>query len=472
MTTHVPILIIGAGISGLTCAYTLRKSGLDAQILEASDQPGGAIRSERRDGYLLELGPQSFNASPPVLDLCRELNIANELIEAPKTAPRFLLINGQLKPVPLSPPAFFGSFLFSLKTKFSLLRDVFGRSTPPDTDESMAAFTRRKFTPELLDKLVGPFVSGIYAGNPEKLSLRAAFPQLHEAERTAGSLVRGMMRAAKSKPSPRQRPTLQSFKNGTQTLIDVLSASLGPSLRCGVEVTSIQQALQASAAALRTNKQFQVTAQSSTGTESILADNLILATPTYVAAKLLSSELASPHKEILQEIEYAPIAVVSLGYRIQDVAHPLNGFGFLIPRSENLRTLGSVWNSSLFLNRAPQNSVLLTNFIGGATDPQAAQLSPDEIVSMVHGELAPILSISGQPTFSHVQLYPRALPQYNLGHAARVAALERQSSFLPNLRLVGNYLHGPAVGACIEQALAVANEIRTQVLPGGPERPV
>jgi oxygen-dependent protoporphyrinogen oxidase len=456
MTTRVPILIVGAGISGLACAYYLRKSGLDAQVLEAAPRPGGVIRSERRDGFLLELGPQSFSGTPQLLDLCRDLGIENELVEAPARAPRFLLISDQLKPAPLSPPAFFASSLFSTRTKWSIVRDIFGRSHPPAEDESVAAFTRRKFSAELLDKLVGPFVSGIYAGDPEKLSLRAAFPQLHEAERTAGSVIRGMLRAAKSKPGPKQRPTLQSFRDGNETLIKALAANLGPSLRCGVAVTAIQQS---GAGIPQSGQRFVVDAKTTSGAETMVIDRLIVATPTHVAQKLLSPEMASQ----LAGIEYAPIAVVSLGYRQADVEHSLEGFGFLIPRSEGLRTLGTVWNSSLFPGRAPQGSVLLTSFIGGATDPQAAALTTEEIIALVHREVAPILSICSQPIFSNVQIYQRALPQYNLGHTARIAALERESSSLLNLQLVGNYLRGPAIGACIDQALAVAEEIRAGV---------
>lgn len=456
MTTHVRALIVGAGISGLTCAHHLRKSGIDAQVIEASPRPGGVIRSERRDGYLLELGPQSFSGTPQLLDLCRDLGIENELVEAPHSAPRFLLINGQLKPAPLSPPAFFASSLFSARTKWSILRDALGRSAPPYVDESVAAFTRRKFSAELLDKLVGPFVSGIYAGDPEKLSLRAAFPQLHEAERSAGSVIRGMMRAAKSKPGPKQRPTLQSFKNGNEILIKTLAAKLGPALRCGVEVTAIHQV---GAEPGQSGEPFEVQTKTLDSTDTIIADRLVLATPTYAAAKLLRPELAS----LLEEIEYASLAVVSLGYQKQDVGHSLEGFGFLIPRSENLRTLGAVWNSSLFPGRAPHGSVLLTGFIGGATDPQAVELSIEDTVSIVHRELAPILSLRNHPTFSHVEIYPRALPQYNIGHTARIANLERESSSLMNVKLVGNYLRGPAIGACIERALAVADKIRAAV---------
>jgi oxygen-dependent protoporphyrinogen oxidase len=460
MTTHVPVLVIGAGISGLTCAYHLRKSGIDAQIVEAADRPGGVIRSERRDGFLLELGPQSFSGTPQILELCRDLGIESELLEAPHSAPRFLLINGQLERAPLNPPAFFASSLLSAGTKWSVLRDALGRSAPPYVDESVAAFTRRKFTAELLDKLVGPFVSGIYAGDPEKLSLRAAFPQLHEAERGSGSITRGMFRVAKSKPGPKQRPTLQSFKNGNETLIKALATSLAPALRCGVEVTAIQHS---GAASQRSGAPFVVEARTDAGTENILADRLVLAVPTYLAAKLLLCELAAP----LKEIEYAPLAVASLGYQKQDVGHSLEGFGFLIPRTEGLRTLGTVWNSSLFLNRAPQGSVLLTGFIGGSTDPQATMLSAEEISATVHREIAPILSIRNQPTFSNVEIYRRALPQYNIGHTARIANLERESSALLNLKLVGNYLRGPAIGACIEHALAVVDEIRAGVSDTG-----
>ncbi len=456
MTTQVPVLIVGAGISGLVCAYYVRKAGIDAQIVEASPRPGGVIRSERRDGFLLELGPQSFSGTPQLLDLCRDLGIAGELLEAPSSAPRFLLINGHLKPAPLSPPAFFASSLFSVSTKWSVLRDALGRSVPPDADESVADFTRRKFSAELLDKLVGPFVSGIYAGDPEKLSLRAAFPQLFEAERSAGSVIRGMIRAAKSKPGPKQRPTLQSFKNGNETLTKALATNLASALRCGVEVTAIQQG---GAGIPQSGETFVVNANVEGSTETIVADRLVLAVPTYTAAKLLRPELAAP----LGEIEYAPVAVVSLGYQKQDVAHALEGFGFLIPRSEGLRTLGTVWNSSLFPSRAPQGSVLLASFIGGATDPQAAALSSEELTAIVHREISQILSIRGVPAFSNVQMYQRALPQYNIGHAARIADLERKSSSLLNLKLVGNYLRGPAIGACIEQALSVACEIRTGV---------
>lgn len=465
MTTHAPVLVVGAGISGLVSAYALRKAGVDAHVVEAAERPGGLIRSERRDGHLLELGPQSFGSTAQILELCRELGIQDQLVQAPRHAPRFVLIGGELRPVPLSPPAFFLSSLLSAGTKGKILRDLFTSSAPPENgDESVAAFVRRKFSAELLDKLVGPFVSGIYAGDAEKLSLRAAFPQLYEAERSRGSIVRGMMRAAKSQPQPRHKPTLETFREGNETLMKALAASLGSALRVATSATEIS--LEDSVSAASSGRTIRVAIATRNSIERITADNLILATPTSVSAKLVQL-LAADVAAAMQQIEYARVAVVSLGYSRSAIARNLDGFGFLIPRSEKLRTLGTVWNSSLFPNRAPADHVLLTSFAGGATDPGITELPPAEISSIVHGELAPILKIQSAPTFSNVTVYSRALPQYNLGHAERIAAVQKLNADFPNIFLTGNYIGGPAIGACIEQALAVAQRVVERVKAGG-----
>src|ERR1700720_136584 len=239
MTPTLPVVIVGGGISGLVCAYELRKHGIEAQLLEASKQAGGVIRSENREGFLLELGPQSFSGTPALRSLCADLGIADQLVQAPSRTPRYVLIDGALKAVPLSPPALLASSLLSARTKWKIARDAFGTTHAPQEDESVAAFVRRKFGAQLLDRLVGPFVSGIYAGDPERLSLRAAFPQLYEAERSAGSVIRGMMRAAKSRKAPRERPTLLSFRHGNETIIQALAAKIGSRLRLGAEVVGI-----------------------------------------------------------------------------------------------------------------------------------------------------------------------------------------------------------------------------------------
>jgi protoporphyrinogen/coproporphyrinogen III oxidase len=448
-------LVVGGGISGLGCAYALRKSGVATLLVEAAPRAGGVIRSERREGYLLELGPQSFSGTETIRQLCRELGLEKELLEAPANAPRYVLIDGKLQPVPLSPPAFLTSPLFRMGTKATLMRDALGKSSPPDADESIAAFVRRKFSAELLDKLVGPFISGIFAGDPEELSLRAAFPQVYEAEKKYGSVIRGMKEAAKSSSAPTKRPTLSTFRGGNETLVQALVARLENSLCCNTQVLSIRREPSGTSAPAST---FTTEVRVSGSTETITSDFLILATPTNTAARLLSL-IDSSFEVCLGAIEYASIAVVALGYPKTAVKQSLDGFGFLVPRSEKLRVLGSVWNSSLFAGRAPEGQVLLTSFIGGATDPAAARLPEDELAGIAHKDLASILNISDSPAFAHVEIYGKAIPQYTLGHSARITLLDRALSDLPNLKLIGNYLHGPAIGACIEQAMKAAAEL-------------
>jgi len=461
MTSSVPVVVVGAGISGLVCAYALHKAGVDAQVLEASPRAGGVIASEVRDGFLLELGPQSFSGTAVLRSLCKELGIEDQLIQAPAGAPRYVLIDGKLKAVPLSPVSILTSSLLSGKTKWRIARDAFGTTHAPQQDESVAALVRRKFGEELLDRLVGPFVSGIYAGDPETISLRAAFPQVYEAEKSAGSIIRGMIRAAKSQEGPRERPTLLSFRNGNETLLRALAQKTGSRLRLDAEVLGI--AVRGDAESVR----FEVRSRQAGGDQMVVAERLVLATPANVAGALLRD--ANPAFEpVLAGIEYAPVAVVSLGYRRQDVGHSLDGFGFLVPRSSGLRVLGSVWNSSLFPERAPAKHVLLTSFVGGAADPRAAELSTEDLAALVHREVAPLLRIRAAPVFSHVQVYRRALPQYNIGHGERLMALERLLSSLPGLSLVGNYFRGPAIGNCVELGMAAAETL----LAGSAAHPV
>lgn len=450
MTRHIQALVVGGGISGLVCAYALQKAGVEVQLVEASPRSGGVINSVTRDGFLLELGPQSFSGTWQLRTLCAELGIADQLLEAPARAPRYVLIDGKLTPVPMSPPAFFTSKLINGSTKWALARDIFGKSAPPDGDESVAAFVRRKFSEQLLDRLVGPFVSGVYAGDPEKLSIRSAFPMLHEAETVSGSIVRGMFRAAKNKKGPRERPTLNTFRDGNETLVRALTVKLGSAVLTQTSATKIYK---------QNDGSFGVTLETSRTSESVVAKSMVFAAPTNITGSLLA-QLDPSFESLLTPLEYAPVAVVSLGYRKRDVGHSLNGFGFLVPRSAGLRILGTVWNSSLFPGRAPDGHALLTTFVGGATDPSAAKLSAEELSSLVHREIAPLLGIGSDPAFCNVTIWPRALPQYNLGHGERLASIARNLAHFPCLFLTGNYLRGPAIGSCVEQALVVAEEVK------------
>ena len=444
-------IVIGAGISGLTCAYALKKSGANVLLLEASARPGGMIQSVTENGYLFELGPQSFSGTETIFKLCDQLGISDELVEAPRGARRYILIDGKLVPVPFSPGAFLSSPLLSWRTKLSILSEVFRTSKSPESDESVAAFVRAKFTPELLDRVVGPFVSGIYAGDPEFLCLRAAFPQIYEADKLSGSVIRGSLKLAKNKPKTQQsrRPGLYSFRKGNETLIRALASSLGDALRCTTSVAQIE----------RDSSGFRLEVIGAQGQESLRADKLVLATPAFAHRELLSNVAPSAGSELFG-IEYAPVAVVSHGYRQDQLSSKLEGFGFLIPRSAHLRTLGTVWNSSLFEGRAPQDHLLMTSFIGGAKDKKALALPAVELSAIVHREISEILRIEGQPVTTKVTPCWAAIPQYNLGHTERLDAVRKDISQVRGLWVIGNYWKGPAIGACIEHSLALADEIR------------
>ncbi|HEV8075270.1 MAG TPA: protoporphyrinogen oxidase [Candidatus Acidoferrum sp.] len=463
MSDRVEALVVGAGISGLATAYALQKAGIATRVVEAAARPGGVIQSVKRDGYLVECGPQSFSGNGSISAMCRDLGILEERFLADPKAPRYVLIDGKLQNVPMGPGLLASSFL-SGGTRTAILRDIFGKSESPEPDESVAGFVRRKFSATLLDRLVGPFVSGIYAGDPEKLSLRAAFPILYEAEKASGSITRGVFKVIKERKAgngtqpqaPMEKATLQTFREGNETLIRALAKRLGERLNCGTEVTRLE--------ALDSGQEpkaarFRASLRGPRGEESVDTERLILSVPTGAAGRLLEP-LDLGFVAQLSAIAYSGVAVVSLGYRKEDVGDSLAGFGFLVPRSSGLSILGTVWNSSLFPGRAPQGEALLTSFVGGATNPAAIGKSPEQLASQVHREISPLLRLRKDPVFTNVTIWPRAIPQYNLGHTARIAAIEALRARFPGLYFSGNYLHGPAIGTCVEHALKVADEVR------------
>jgi oxygen-dependent protoporphyrinogen oxidase len=463
MSDRVEALVVGAGISGLATAYALQKAGIAVRVVETAARPGGVIQSIKRDGYLVECGPQSFSGNGSISVMCRDLGILEERVLADPKAPRYVLIDGKLRNVPMGPGLLASSFV-SGGTRAAILRDIFGKSQSPEPDESVAGFVRRKFSPTLLERLIGPFVSGIYAGDPEKLSLRAAFPILYEAEKAAGSITRGVFKVIKQRKStngtqpqaPKEKATLQTFREGNETLVRAIAARLAERLTCGTGVTRIEaldSGLEPHAA------RFRVSLHGPKGEETVDAERLILSVPTETAGRLLEP-LDSGFAAQLSTIVYAGVAVVSLGYRKGDVGDSLAGFGFLVPRSSGLSILGTVWNSSLFPGRAPEGEVLLTSFVGGATNPGAICKSPEQLAAQAHREMSPLLGLRKEPVFSNVTVWQRAIPQYNLGHTARIATIESLRTRFPGLYFSGNYLKGPAIGTCVENALKVADEVR------------
>lgn len=446
-------VVIGAGISGLSCAYRLQQLGVPVTLLEASDRVGGLVGTVEKHGLLLESGPQSFQGTDSILALIRRLGIESELLTADPRAPRYILQRGQLREIPMSPVALLTSSLLGVGSRWKIASEPFRRSRPPEGDESIADFVRRKFGHEILEYLVAPFVSGVYAGDPEKLSLRAAFPSLDEWEREYGSILRGAMKSRPPKGERSGPPPLCSFRHGVAALTQALGARLGEVLRTGARVVSIKQAGHA------VGRNYEISLLRNGREETLRAGAVILATPAYTASRLLGA-VSGTLAQTLSGIAYAPVAVVAAEYYAQQIGKPVSGFGFLIPRSEKRRTLGTVWNSSLFAGRAPAGRVAMTSFAGGATDPEIVARPEEEIASIVHDENARVLDISGPPVSWVVWRHEKALPQYSLGHSHVVKAIRDAERALPGLFFAANYLEGPSLGKCVDVGNQTADAVQ------------
>ncbi|MEW6734160.1 MAG: protoporphyrinogen oxidase [Acidobacteriota bacterium] len=455
MTEWRDVIIVGAGITGLVTAYQLRQQGLNISLLERDKNVGGVMRSEQRNGFLLERGPNSFLASAEAVNLINELGLDTEFVTAPPKLPRYIFYRGALQPLPMNPLAFLFSPLLSLKGKLRIFAEPFIPAPHSNKDDSIADFFRRRLGSETHDRLVAPFVSGIYAGNTEKLSIAASFPKLAEMEAEYGSLLWGAIRSTKSAASkneqkPGVKKHLSSFRDGLATLPCTLARHLDDALLMACVIVGIT----INPHSPRYQVQYQQLDQSYT----LSTDTLVLVTPAMETARLLNDSLPSLAAE-LQAIEYAPVVLVYLSFNKQELDQRLNGFGFLAPRNEGLRLLGSVWNSSIFPGRAPQGKTLLTNFIGGAHDPEAMQLSEEKLIEIVTRELQMALRTSAPAEAIDVYKIPRAIPQYTIGHIDRVARINRLLAEQPGLHLAGNYLRGVSVPDCISRAVELAAEL-------------
>jgi oxygen-dependent protoporphyrinogen oxidase len=459
MADSEQVVVIGGGISGLACAFRLRQLSVPVTLLESASRVGGLIGTVKQDGFLFESGPQSFQGTDAILDLVREVGVENEMCQADARAPRYVLRNGQLQKVPMSPQAMLASSLLGMGTRARIISEALRRTKPPSEEESVAAFVRRKFGHEILEYLVTPFVSGIYAGDPEKLSLRAAFPTLESWEREYGSVLRGAMKSRPAKGASNGHPPLCSFQRGMNTLAEGIARHLGESARPGARVDEVTQA-QADG---RTRYQVRFTKDGRE--ETIPARAVVMATPAYTTSHLVAP-ISSPLAKTLSGVAYAAVAVVGAAYYKQQIGIPFEGFGVLIPRTEGYRTLGIVWNSSLFPDHGGDGRATMTSFVGGATDPEITEKPDEEIAAIVEKESARILSITGAPITSSVWKHPKALPQYNLGHGHIVEAIREGERTIPGLFFAGNYLEGPSIGKCVEQASQTAEAVRAYLRAG------
>ena len=451
-----PIVIIGGGISGLAVAWFLHVKGISVQVLESRSQVGGAILTSFKQGFRIEHGPNSTLQKPGHPEdslgrLIQSLGLDDRLQVANKAAERrYIARDGLLKPLPTSPPAFFLSSFFSWKSKARLLAEPFiSRALE---EESIATFVRRRLGTEFLDYVIEPFISGVYAGDPESLSVRAAVAKIYALERDHGSLIGGALRqgrALKGAGMPKGR--MISFDQGMGVLPETIAKRLSSSqLRTDFKVTGLEPG---------NHGQWQIYGKGPEGQEEKLQARLVvLAVPASVAANLIAP-FASAASRSLRAIPYAPIASVALGYRRSRVGHPLDGFGFLVPRREKVQLLGGLFSSSLFPDRATAENVLLTAFIGGAMNPQILDLSDQALVGQVERDLDKFLQSGVPADFVHLTRYLAAIPQYTLGHLERVSQVDAGLANFPGIHLRANWRDGISVGDCIRNGERLAEKI-------------
>ncbi len=442
------ISVIGGGISGLTIAYLLlnKRPDLDVTVYEADNRPGGKIWSEQADGFLCERGPNGFlDNKPKTLELCKSLNI-EPVSSNENSKKRFIFSGGKLNALPESLPSFIKSDLLSWGGKLRLIGELIAPRGP--ADETVAAFITRRLGKEALEKLIDPMCSGIYAGDPYNMSMKSCFPRIIELEQEYGGLIRAMIKIRKQrnneKVSAAPGGNLTSFYNGAQTITDALAQNLGERLRLGVPVRAIT----------KENGRYQV----HTSDNSEDADIVVMAPPAYASSGMLK-DMDGELSKILSDIPYPHVSVVCFGYKKENLTHPLNGFGFLVPHKEGRRILGTLWDSSVFPNRASEGNVLLRTMIGGAKNPAMADLDDNEIADIVFDELKPLLGLKKDPDMLRVYRWEKAIPQYIPGHIDKLDVIDEHLKKYPGLYLTGNAYRGIGINDCVKSGYEIADKI-------------
>ena len=436
----VDVAIVGGGISGLAAAYELQRRSVGVRLLEASDRPGGVIRTDRFDGWVIDGGPDSMLVQKPAaVALCRELGLGDRLIStlAPRTA--YVLRDGHLHPIPegsflgfpVRVSALATSSLFSIGGKLRMACEAVIPRSEDDEDESIAAFVRRRFGEEAVEYLADPLLAGIHAGDVDRLSIRALFPRLVDAERQSGSVIRAF-RALRMTPSP--RGAFVSLPGGVGELVDALVAAIPvEAIVTAARVTDLRHA---------------GTFTLDTTAGLVQATAVILAVPAYAAGGMLRG-VHTGLAGLCDEVPYASTATVAFGYRRDQIGHAMRGTGFVVPRVELNPLLAATWVTSKWPHRAPEGHVLLRGFLGGGRDPHRLNHTDDELIELARDALTDVMSISGAPIFSRLYRWTRQSPQYEVGHLERLASIERHLARFPGLYVTGSGFRSIGIPDCI-----------------------
>ncbi len=463
------IAIVGGGIAGLATAYYLQQESrkrnlkLEYRLIDSSPRFGGKIMTARESGFVVEGGPDSFITQKAAgIDLCRELGLGDRLVGTNDVARKvFVWSRGRLRMMPegvmLIVPTrilpFVRSSLISWPGKIRMGMDAFIPPRRNDGDESLAHFVRRRLGNEALDRIAEPMIAGIYVADAEDLSLKSTFPRFLDMEKKYGSLIRGMMsqrRVSTKTPRPSSTSMFMTLRGGLQDLVDALVTRLEPgSLIAGKQV-----------AALAKSGGYTLTATDGT---KFQVDRVVLATPAFASADLVrpfDPALAS----LLATIRYVSTSTVTFAFRQKELHRPLDGFGFVVPRSEKRKIIACSWSSTKFNYRAPEGYALLRAFIGGAHSERLAEQDEATLIEMTRDEFREMMGIDCEPVLTRVYRWPKGNAQYSVGHAGRVAEIDRMASRHPGLYLVGSAYHGVGIPDCIQDGARVANEILSQAI--------
>lgn len=452
-----PVAIIGGGITGLTAAYRLTQKNIPVTVYESASRVGGVIATNHSDGFVSEEGPNTLlETSPKITSLIQDLRLENRRIYSSPIANKRYVVRGR-KPVPLpgSPTGFFTTPLFSLAAKLRLFAEPFIRRASQSKEESLAQFVRRRIGNEFLDYAINPFVGGVYAGDPEKLSVKHAFPKLHALEQRYRSLILGQFLGARErrrrKEVSKQSAKQLSFDEGLHVLPNALQTELGDRVQLGSSVLEVDNRSGGWNVKVRHGDR-----------ETVSSHSAILFTgPTHQLANLRIAAPEQVQVDSFAKIHYPPVASVALGFKRSDLGHPLDGFGMLIPEVEKFHILGSLFSSSIFPNRAPEGHVLLTCFIGGVRAPQFALLDAEKMDQLILEDLGVLLGLHGKPVYRHCTVYHKAIPQYEVGYGRFKDKMSELEQRMAGLFLAGNFRNGIALGDSVVAGHDVAGRMET-----------
>ena len=451
---EIKIVVLGAGISGLATAYWLDKEGYDIRIIEAKNEPGGSMESREEDGFLIDYGPNSGLYTTPLIgQLVHELDIDDQFIYAgEKGNKRYIFRDNQLHALPTNPAAFLKTGLFSKRAKARALLEPFIGRSKDGYYQSISDFVIRRLGREFLDYAINPFVSGVYAGNPDKLSVKSAFPKLYRLEEIYGGLFKGLIKGAKerkkSKEESKQSARMFSFRKGMQTLPMAIAKQLDSKItyNCNVEKVT------------KSDNGYDISFTHLNNPETISADIVLSAIPAYKAG-LIFEDKDSKTLSHFNEIYYPPVKVLYLAYKKEAVGRLLDGFGFLVPAVENKSFLGAIWSSTIFSDRAEDEYSVFTLYLGGARSPEIFEENNAGLVEKVIKEFSEIMNINTDPFIVKEKMWPKAIPQYNIGHIEHERFFKAFETRNPGIFLSGNYRGGIAVGDCIKNSELTSKRI-------------